>query len=716
MSRHPVEALLRPPVELWSAVVALATAGIAVLAPWALMMPPGVAYGAAGVLALLGIVRGRQAWRVLIYQRNLRRLPTYRLRADQVPVSRRKLFLGRGFRWTQKHTQRLRDTIRPEVQRYVQPGPLYHWARRKEVAWEATPILSWLAAGLHSRAWWNPLRPLPPVGGKPALHAVEPDEQDVWMDIGERVGHTLVLGTTRVGKTRLAEILITQDIRRGDVVIVFDPKGDADLLRRVYAEAKRAGRADDFYLFHLGYPEVSARYNAIGSFSRITEVATRIANQLPSEGNSAAFKEFAWRFVNIIARALVALGRRPDYQQVRRYINDIEPLFVEYARKHLQENGESGWEAAVAEVAANTKERNLPAALRGRHPDAVALMRYLKDQNRYDPVLDGLVSAFKYDKTYFDKIVSSVGPLMEKLTTGKIAELISPDYLDTDDNRPIFEWLEVIRRKGIVYVGLDALTDTTVASAVGNSMFADLVSVAGHIYKHGVEDPSDGPTLTDGLATMPTISLHADEFNELIGDEFVPLLNKAGGAGFQVTAYTQTWSDVEARIGNRAKAGQVAGNFNTLLMLRVKELATAEMLTDQLPKVEVFTLMSVSGVDDSSDPTSGVDFKSRNEDRISVSEVPMLTPAELVALPKGQAFALLEGGQLWKLRMPLPDASKDRVMPESLAAVANEMERTYITNDQWYRQRETWWHAVADVSPSGGAPSTSSDQPGEDDG
>ena len=224
------------------------------------------------------------------------------------------------------------------------------------------PGLSLVAHLLRTRAWWNPLRPLPAVGGKPALHAVEPDEQDVWMDIGERVGHTLVLGTTRVGKTRLAELLITQDIRRGDVVIVFDPKGDADLLRRVYAEAKRAGRARDFYLFHLGYPEVSARYNAIGSFSRITEVATRIANQLPSEGNSAAFKEFAWRFVNIIARALVALGRRPDYQQVRRYINDIEPLFVEYAREHLRRHGGEGWEAAIAELAENTKERNLPAA------------------------------------------------------------------------------------------------------------------------------------------------------------------------------------------------------------------------------------------------------------------------------------------------------------------------------------------------------------------
>ena len=110
----------------------------------------------------------------------------------------------------------------------------------------------------------------------------------------------------------------------------------------------------------------------------------------------------------------------------------------------------------------------------------MALTQWIQELELYDPVLDGLVSAFKYDRTYFDKIVSSVGPLMEKLTTGKMAELISPDYLDVQDPRPIFEWLEVIRRKAIVYVGLDALTDTTVAGAVGNSMFADLVSVAGH--------------------------------------------------------------------------------------------------------------------------------------------------------------------------------------------------------------------------------------------
>jgi len=695
-----MEALLRPPVELWSTCTAIAAGTLAWLAPWALMMPPGIATATSLTFFGFGLWRGRQAWRVLRYQRHMKRLPEYQVRADQIPVSRYKLFLGKGFRWTQQHTQRLRDTLKPEVQRYVQPGTLYQWARQKEVAWESIPGLSILARILRSRSRWNPLAPLPAVGGKPALHAVEPHEQPVWMDLGERVGHTLVLGTTRVGKTRLAELLITQDIRRGDVVIVFDPKGDPDLLRRIYAEAKRAGRLDDFYLFHLGFPELSARYNAIGNFSRITEVATRIANQLPNEGNSAAFKEFAWRFVNIIARALVALKRRPDYQLIRRYINDIEPLFVEYASHCAEVAGIDAWESLVEERAAGIKERNLPNALRGRSMEAIACMRLLQERAIYDPVLDGLISAFKYDKTYFDKIVSSVGPLMEKLTTGTIAALISPNYQDEQDARPIFEWMDVVRRKGIVYVGLDALTDTTVASAVGNSMFADLVSVAGHIYKHGVAEGGDGTqSQTHTRNLTPTISLHADEFNELIGDEFVPLLNKAGGAGFQVTAYTQTWSDVEARIGSRAKAGQVAGNFNTMLMLRVKELDTAAMLTEQLPRVDVFSLMSVSGVDDSSDPGSGVDFKSRNEDRISVSEVPMLTAADMVTLPKGQAFALLEGGQLWKIRMPLPDNREDTVMPGDFEEMADAMRRSYITNDHWYRVTDHWWHAVSEATP-----------------
>ena len=185
-------------------------------------------------------------------------------------------------------------------------------------------------------------------------------------------------------------------------------------------------------------------------------------------------------------------------------------------------------------------------------------------------------------------------------------------------------------------------------------MFADLVSVAGHIYKFGV----------DGWSSTPRIALHADEFNELIGEEFVPLLNKAGGAGFQVTAYTQTWSDVEAQILSKAKAGQVAGNFNSLIMLRVRELATANMLVDQLPRVGVVGKSTSSGAGDSSKADSPIDFETSHADSLSKSEAPLVGPTELFSLPRGQAFALLDGGRLWKLRLPLPDSS-DELLPRS---------------------------------------------------
>ncbi|MBM2962371.1 conjugative coupling factor TraD, PFGI-1 class, partial [Escherichia coli] len=84
-----------------------------------------------------------------------------------------------------------------------------------------------------------------------------------------------------------------------------------------------------------------------------------------------------------------------------------------------------------------------------------------------------------------------------------------------------FDWEQVIRKKAVVYIGLDALSDSVVASAVGNSMFADLVSVAGHIYKHGMHAGLPGKGEGKNV-----VNLHCDEFNELMGDEFIPLINK----------------------------------------------------------------------------------------------------------------------------------------------------------------------------------------------
>ncbi|EEH8378416.1 type IV conjugative transfer system coupling protein TraD [Salmonella enterica subsp. enterica serovar Montevideo] len=686
---HAVEVLLRPAVELYTVAVCAGAALVCMVAPWSLALSPLLGFGSALAFIVFGGIRLREAMAILRYRRNIRRLPRYVMTSRQVPVSRQRLFIGRGFRWDQRHTHRLMQTYRPEFRRYVEPTPIYRLARRVEERLEFAPFpLSKLARVIAWDSPLNPARPLPPVGGMPRLHGIEPHEIDVTLPLGERVGHSLVLGTTRVGKTRLAELFITQDIRRRnasgehEVVIVFDPKGDADLLKRMYVEAKRAGREGEFYVFHLGWPDISARYNAVGRFGRISEVATRIAGQLSGEGNSAAFREFAWRFVNIIARALVELGQRPDYLLIQRHVVNIDALFIEYAQRYFASHEPKAWEIIV-QLEGRINDKNTPRHMMGREKRVVALEQYLSQVRVYDPVLDGLRSAVRYDRTYFDKIVASLLPLLEKLTTGKTAQLLAPNYSDLNDPRPIFDWMQIIRKRAVVYVGLDALSDAEVAAAVGNSMFSDLVSVAGHIYKFGIDDGLPGAT----TGVKIPINVHADEFNELMGDEFIPMVNKGGGAGLQVTAYTQTLSDIEARIGNRAKAGQVVGNFNNLFMLRVRETATAELLTKQLPKVEVYTTSLMSGATDSSDIRGQTDFTSNTQDRITTTSVPLIEPAHVVSLPKGQAFSLLEGGNLWKVRMPLPAPDPDEVMPKDLQQLAGYMRQHYVEAGDWWENQ-----------------------------
>ncbi|WP_323147875.1 type IV conjugative transfer system coupling protein TraD [Pseudomonas oryzihabitans] len=696
---HALDTLLRPAVELYTVQVCLAMAFLCVFAPWAVALTP--LFGLVTAVAFLGfgIYRLRQALRVLRYRRNIRRLSFYSMTSKEIPVSNERLFVGKGFRWEQKHTQRLVDTYLPQYAPYVEPSEWTNKARRLEARLEFAPFPLTLLAKVT--AWdnaANPFRPLPPVGGLPRLHGIEPEEHDVTLPLGERVGHSIVLGSTRVGKTRLAELFITQDIRRKrrgqhEVVIVFDPKGDADLLKRMYVECERAGRANEFYVFHLGWPDQSARYNAVGRFGRISEVATRIAGQLSSEGNSAAFKEFAWRFVNIIARALVALGRRPDYLQIQQHVINIEGLFLEYAQKYFDEHDPKAWEKIIF-IESKLNDKNVPFNMKGRPLRVIAIDQYLNQTRVLDPVMDGLRSAVRYDKTYFDKIVASLLPLLEKLTTGRMAELIAPDYHDVNDPRPIFDWMQVVRKRAVVYVGLDALSDTEVAAAVGNSMFSDLVSVAGHIYKYGIDDGLPGEA-----SSKVAINLHADEFNELIGDEFIPMINKGGGAGLQVTAYTQTLSDIEAKIGNRAKAGQIIGNFNNLFMLRVRETATAELLTNQLPKVQVFTATPASSASDAVNGKTA--FTSNTHDQLSATSVPMLEPAHVVGLPKGQCYALIEGGNLWKVRMPLPAVDPDEAMPKDLQELAEKMRKAYQVGQAIGSE---WWEApgqrrVADDLP-----------------
>ena len=629
---HP-SPLLRPPVELTAAVVFIAVATVFIIFPKQLNLSwiQGIALSA--ICAMLGSRRLFQTMRVWRYRRLLTNRKPYVIKEipnDQKLISK-GLFLGRGFQWSQPHVQRLKETRTPAALKYLGK------------------------AGDQ--------------GGDPVLHGVGllEGEQEVWLPLPERFGHVLMLGATRVGKTCEAGVLIGQDIHRADPVIVMDPKGDLDLLRRVYHEAEKSGKLAKLRIFHLRYPSVSEHYNPIASYDSPGEIATRITEQLPSKGSSEAFKQFAWRFLNTIICALDALGETPNYRIIYKHVTDIEPLFNAYHDKLFTQHAQGDyWRKDVeSRVRSLTKANPKQPMLR---IETLARIAYREEMRIEDDLASEIQHIMDYDPVYYDKLIASLLPLLNKLKSGRTSAILVPAEDAREENT--ISWDDVIANSQIVYVGLDSLANPAIARAVGNAMFADLASSAGRLYA----------ALEGSSKPKQRICIHVDEFNDIVGPHLHPMLSKAGGAGVQITAYTQTLADIEASLdGDRAAAARLVGNFNSLIMLRVRTLDTARTLVEQVPNYDVTDLAESSSVADSSQAESSVSFTSSLSARVAVRSVHGIEASDLMRLPKGEAFALLAGGSIWKLRFPLvgdiPACRPDSEMAD--AAIGGNVERQY---------------------------------------
>ena len=94
------------------------------------------------------------------FRKQLKVLPFYAATPDEVPLSNKALFLGKGFAWEQIHTQRLLMARLPENIHLTKVGKLYKWARKREILGKTDFFTKFLG----SRSVLNPVKPLPPVG------------------------------------------------------------------------------------------------------------------------------------------------------------------------------------------------------------------------------------------------------------------------------------------------------------------------------------------------------------------------------------------------------------------------------------------------------------------------------------------------------------------------------------------------------------------------
>lgn len=467
-------------------------------------------------------------------------------------------------------------------------------------------------------------------GGAPWIHGLG-EQKDLSMPLKFADGHIFVVGTTGVGKTRSFDLMITQAIIRNESVIIIDPKGDQDLyhkMRRIYA---KLGRADKFVYFHAAHPEQSVRLDPLKNWNRPTELASRIAALVPSETGGDPFTAFDWKVLNDLIYGLVLIETRPTLKRLRSHLENSPDRLLASALKRFFALHVDHWEERIRPYmrTGNKAVSETAAFIEFYRAEVVA--------THGTSEMDGLISQIEHNRDHFSKMTASLIPIMAMLTTGELGDLLSPDPT-ANDRRPITDLRRIIDNGQGAYFGLDSLSDNKVASAIGAILLADATAVAGDRYNYA------------DLKMIKPVNIFVDEINEILNAPFIQVLNKGRGAGFRVTAATQSLADMEVRTGSRAMAQQALGNFNTVISLRVFA-ESQKFIAEQFPKAVIEQISR--GHSTSTGMAAPTAHSSSMSESRAEREVDRFPAALLGSLPKFEYVARLASGRMVKGRLPI---------------------------------------------------------------
>ena len=595
----------RPNYERYASMAWIGAAGAAMVVQQVSDMPPQPFYWMAGICGIMALSRIPQAMKLHRIQKHLGgRGLTFMTISELQELSQNagneQMWIGYGFPWENRHAQRVFEILKRDWDSF---------GAKKLKKGEHAPM---------GQAW---------------IHGVEPEEQTLMQPLAHAEGHSLIVGTTGSGKTRMFDLLISQAIQRGETTIILDPKGDKELRDNARRTCEAIGQPERFVSFHPAFPDESVRIDPLRNFSRVTEIASRLAALIPSEAGADPFKSFGWQALNNIAQGLVIAHDRPNLVKLRGFLEGGAAGLVIKAVQAYSSRVMPDWESKAESYI--SKFQDAP-----QERLATAFMRFYREEVQPDhssPEIEGLLSMFQHDSTHFAKMVANLLPIMNMLTSGELGELLSPDPSDLSDPRAITDSAKIINNKQVAYFGLDSLTDAMVGSAIGSILLSDLTSVAGDRYNYGVDNQP--------------VNIFVDEAAEVINEPFIQLLNKGRGARIRLFVATQTFADFTARLGSKEKALQVLGNINNIFALRIVDSETQEYVAENLPKTRLKYVMRTQGQNtDGNQPV----LHGGNQGERLMEEEADLFPAQLLGmLPNLEYIAKISGGKIVKGRLPI---------------------------------------------------------------
>ncbi len=368
------------------------------------------------------------------------------------------------------------------------------------------------------------------------------DHPETIMELGfpdsYRKGHFWCFGTTRVGKTRLMEHILEQDIRKGYSVVVVDPKGDIDLFSKITFLAGDTKRLKDLMLITPIFPEYSAILDPLSSYYMPEELVGHITAGV-AVGREPYFFGVAYEVSLIVVQALILLaeanGRKPSFN-----LNSI--------KNHISHQDLERLKDRLAYL---------------NHPEAEQLVLDMKKILATPP-------------DYYSKVASSLRVALTELTSGNVGRIIGK----ADENRFI-KRLE--QGKGIILVvQLGSLLTKRAAYTAGKVIISMIQAFVGRVY-------SSGKNVT------PSLVMHIDEAQSVLYHGIEDLFAKAGGAGVYIHGYCQSISQLHAEVGED-RANTILDNCNTKLFMRVPDASTALYVSRHLGEQRQFSpIISVGG-------------------------------------------------------------------------------------------------------------------------
>lgn len=655
MAQIKFEDMLRPMYEA-RAVVAWASAALwLILLGLIFQAPRATVLACAALSVTMALIRLQNARRLLNYKVGLigkapTLITTSKLRGSMKNMGN-NLWLGWGFEWQQIHTQRVQAIIGVGTKAEIYP-PRW-WL--KFIKSKHDPYTA------KGKSWIHGV-------GCARLSSKEKGEGDVMIPFEALKGHCAIIATTGAIKTRLAALIIFQLASRGDAVIVIDPKGDKDLRAICKQAAEFAGFPERFLMIHPAFASQSVRLDLMKNWDQVSQVASRVKMVLGSQDNNN-FTEFCWLAVHQITSAMKYIGRRVSLYGLKtamgsritveriaelaltKFFTEQAPQLLEAVQKEENAKNAKGASAKPPSRNSNEVETNSP-----RLSAMIKVFQKVVPETREDSAATGLpqkpdeivgvVSILEANKEWFGKMIISITPLLTKLTTDDLRGLLSPDYDDENDLRPIMDCKRVVEGKHILYIGTDTLSDETVGMALSTMILADVSSVAAEIYNHGIESLDDGEE-------PRRVHVVVDEWGDAVCDPLIQQANKGRGAGFYIWALGQTFSDLVVKFGgDSGKARRFMGNMNNLIVGATNDPDTMDLITDKLGEVSVNVKSQSTGMGSKTEDV-GLEFSANSSVSLQSKDVAVFRRDLLGSLPDLHYLAFVNRGELYKGRIPV---------------------------------------------------------------